>query len=196
MGPLRTGNPASIDAEGVALGLLELQSIARGFTVADAAVKRAAVKLRVNRPVSPGKHLIVFDGDVAEVEESMEAARKQAGTTLCDDLLLAQVHEEVLWALSRKERRPVFSEASCGILETLSAASTVRGADAACKAAEVQIFDLRLCDGLGGKGFCVFFGTQDMVQAALATIEHLLSPGLLFGLALIARPDVDFLSSL
>jgi microcompartment protein CcmL/EutN len=54
MGPLRRGAGEAIIATGPAIGLIEVQSIARGITVADAMVKRAQVQLVVNRPVSPG----------------------------------------------------------------------------------------------------------------------------------------------
>ena len=196
MGPLRTGQAEHIVASGPALGLLELQSIARGVTVADALVKRAAVQLLLNRPVSPGKHLVLCSGEVADVEEAMLAGRAQAGSALCDELLLTQVHDEVLDVLRRRSKLPLSEDLSLGILETLSAASTLRGADAACKAAEIRLHELRLCDGLGGKGFAILVGEQDMVEAALSTVEKLLTPGLLLSVELIARPHPDLLQSL
>ena len=196
MGPLRTGQAEHVVATGPALGLLELQSIARGVTVADALVKRAAVQLHLNRPVSPGKHLVLCSGEVAEVEEAMLAGRAQAGSSLCDELLLTLVHDEVLAVLRRKVKLPLSEELSLGIVETLSAASTLRGADAACKAAEVRLHELRLCDGLGGKGFTILVGEQDMVEAALATVESILLPGLLLSVELIARPHPELLLSL
>ncbi len=196
MGPLRTGQAEHIVASGPAIGLLELQSIARGVTVADALVKRAAVQLVLNRPVSPGKHLVLCTGEVGDVEEAMLAGRAQAGSSLCDELLLTQVHDEVLDVLRRKTKSPLSEDLSIGILETLSASSTLRGADAACKAAEVRIHELRLCDGLGGKGFAILIGEQDMVEAALSTVERLLTPGLLLSVELIARPHPDLLLSL
>lgn len=196
MGPLRTGQSEHIVASGPAIGLLELQSIARGVTVADALVKRAAVQLVLNRPVSPGKHLVLCSGEVGDVEEAMLTGRAQAGSSLCDELLLTQVHDEVLDVLRRKTKPPLSEDLSIGILETLSASSTLRGADAACKAAEVRIHELRLCDGLGGKGFAILIGEQDMVEAALSTVERLLTPGLLLSVELIARPHPDLLLSL
>lgn len=196
MGPLRTGQAEHVVATGPALGLLELQSIARGVTVADALVKRAAVQLHLNRPVSPGKHLVLCSGEVAEVEEAMQVGRVQAGSSLCDELLLTLVHDEVLAVLRRKVKLPLSEELSLGIVETLSAASTLRGADAACKVAEVRLHELRLCDGLGGKGFAILVGEQDMVEAALATVEGVLLPGLLLSVELIARPHPDLLLSL
>lgn len=196
MGPLLRAPAQTIVAAGPALGLVEVQSIARGITVADAMVKRAQVALLLNRPVSPGKHLSLCTGEVADVQEAMAAGLARAGTALCDQLLLTQVHEEVLAVLGRTERQPLVEDDSLGILETFSAASTLLGADGACKAAEVRLFELRLCDGLGGKGFVVLVGTQDMVEAALGAAERLLTPGLLLGTELIARPHPDLLASL
>lgn len=196
MGPLLRAPSQTIVAAGPALGLVEVQSIARGITVADAMVKRAQVALLLNRPVSPGKHLSLCTGEVADVQEAMEAGLARAGTALCDELLLTQVHDEVLAVLRRTERQPLIEDESLGIIETFSAASTLLGADGACKAAEVRLHELRLCDGLGGKGFVVLVGTQDMVEAALGSAERLLTPGLLLGTELIARPHPDMLASL
>lgn len=199
MGPLLRAPAQTIDPDGgagPALGLVEVQSIARGITVADAMVKRSQVTLLLNRPVSPGKHLSLCTGDVAEVEEAMQAGLARAGTALCDQLLLTQVHDEVLAVLRRTEAQPLSEDEALGVLETFSAASTLLGADVMCKAAEIRLFELRLCDGLGGKGFTVLVGTQDMVEAALAAAEQALSPGLLLMTELIARPHPDMLASL
>ncbi len=196
MGPLRQGAGQPIEVHGPALGLIEVQSIARGVTVSDAMVKRAAVQLVLTRPVSPGKHLSLCSGEVADVQEAMLAGRERAGTTLCDELLLTLVHDEVLAVLRRTERRPLDPELALGILETFSAAATLLGADTACKAAEVSLSELRLCDGLGGKGFAILTGEQDMVEAALQAVQHRLAPGLYLGHELIARPHPELLDSL
>lgn len=196
MGPLLRREAQRIEVPGPALGLVEVQSIARGITVADAMVKRAEVTLLLNRPVSPGKHLSLCSGEVADVEEAMQAGLAQAGTALLDHLLLPQVHAEVIAAFGRAAPLELFEDLALGILETYSAAATIVGADGACKAAEVTIAELRLCDGLGGKGFAIFFGDQDMVEAALLAAEQLLSPGLFLGRELIPRPHKDMLRTL
>ena len=196
MGPLRRDSGEPIVATGPAVGLIEVQSIARGITVADAMVKRAAVRLVVNRPVSPGKHLTLCSGEVADVEEAMLAGRERAGTTLCDDLFLTFIHDEVLDILRRTAPRPLGDDLALGILETFSAAATLLGADTACKAAEITLHELRLCDGIGGKGYVVMSGEQDMVEAALAAAQQRLQPGLYLSHELIARPHPDLLESL
>ena len=58
---------------GPALGILEIATIARGIVVADAALKRAPAVLLHSRAVSGGKHLVMLEGGVAEVFESMAA---------------------------------------------------------------------------------------------------------------------------
>ena len=63
---------------GPALALLEITGIARGMVVCDTLVKRAAVDLLRSHPVDPGKYLILFAGDVAEVEEALDAAEEVA----------------------------------------------------------------------------------------------------------------------
>ena len=218
-GPLRgTGEGAGSGAlvPGPALGLLELRSIARGIVLSDAVVKRAAVRLCLSRPVSPGKHLTLFCGGVADVEEAFQAglAVAQAGSALCDSLLLAQVHEEVLAALAgtgalAQTRAAVLREeadvslalnnrgaCALAIVETFSAAAALLSADAACKAAAVRLHTLRLCDGLGGKAYYVLCGSQADSEAALQAAEAALTPGLLFARELIARPHPDLLSAL
>src|SRR5688572_19662805 len=80
---------------GPALGIVELTSIARGVLVADAMVKKAPVRILQSHPISPGKHLIVIAGGVAEVDESMQAGLAVAGATLVDRLFLPQAHAQL-----------------------------------------------------------------------------------------------------
>jgi microcompartment protein CcmL/EutN len=192
-GPLlrRDGEGARVD--GPALGLVETSSIARGIVVADAMVKKAPVELVLARPVSPGKHLVLVSGAVADVEEAMAAGVEHAGATLVDRLMLAQVADEVLRALAR---HGAHAEGSVGILETFSVASTLLAADAACKAAQVVVAELRLADGLGGKAYFVLAGEQGDVEAALFAGQTAIPAGLLLARELIARPHDDLLAKL
>lgn len=192
-----------------AIGLVEVTSLSRGVVVADAMVKKAPVRLVLVRPVSPGKHLTLCTGEVAEVQEAMGAGIAAAGSTLCDQMLLTQVHEEVVRALSGAGAgagvgvgvgggrvEGVLPDAALGLFETFSAAAAILAADSACKAAEVRIVLMRLCDGLGGKGFFALRGELDMVQAALIAGQRATVPGLFHSCELIARPHEDLLSAL
>src|SRR5678816_768079 len=75
----REGEGASV--KGPALGLIESNSIARGIVVTDQMVKRAPVELVLRRTVSPGKHLTLVTGEVADVEEAMRVGVETAAHT-------------------------------------------------------------------------------------------------------------------
>jgi microcompartment protein CcmL/EutN len=194
-GPLLRRDGEGVTVAGPALGLVETSSIARGIVVADAMVKKAPVTLVLARPVSPGKHLALVSGDVADVEEAMAAGISTAAHTLVDRLTLAQVAPELLAALGRNGVEPLDDDA-VGIIETFAVAATLLAADAACKAAVVRLAELRLADGLGGKAYFVLTGEQADVEAGLAAAEAAIAPGLLLARELIARPHADLVAAL
>jgi microcompartment protein CcmL/EutN len=180
---------------GPALGLIETASVARGIVVADAMVKKAPVELVRAQPISSGKYVIMVSGQVADVEEAMAEAQALAATTLVDRLLLPQPAESLLGALAKKAVAPKADEA-VGIFETQSVASTVFASDAACKAAAVQLVEIRLGDGLGGKAFFVLAGEHGDVEAALYAAEHATPTERVVGREIIPRPHQDLLRHL
>ena len=80
---------------GPALGVLEVGTIARGVVVADAALKRAPAVLLSSRAVSGGKHLVMLEGGVAEVDEAMAAGKRVADKLLIDWVQLAYADDQV-----------------------------------------------------------------------------------------------------
>ena len=83
---------------------------------------------------------------------------------------------EMLAEAERERRRvfPAISGASkvealeaLGIVESFSVASLIEGADAAVKAANVQLIEIRLAMALGGKAFVTLTGNVAAVQAAV-----------------------------
>ena len=76
------------------------------------------------------------------------------------------------------------------ILEAFSAASLLEGADAAAKAANVQLVEIRLAMALGGKAFCTLTGDVANVRAAVeAGAKAIARKGLLVNSALIPAPN-------
>ena len=172
-----------------ALALVEITSVARGMVVCDALVKRAIVEVLRAHPVDPGKYNILFVGPVAEVEEAMDAAEEAAAGTMLDRLLLPNVHEAVVPAIRGAVKRPEI--VALGIVETHTMAGSIVGLDAALKAAEVEVVELRLAAGLAGKGYFVVTGEQHDVEAALeAAVERAGSDVMT---EIIPRPHPDFL---
>jgi microcompartment protein CcmL/EutN len=189
----RQGQGASVS--GPALGVIETSSVARGLVVADQMVKKAPIELVLARPVSSGKHVILVSGQVAEVDEAMTIALATAGATLVDRLQLSQAADELLAAL-RETPPPPRDGDSLGIFETFSIASSLLAADAACKAAQIVLTELRLGDGLGGKAYFILAGEHADVEAALLAAEHATPTGMQLGRELIARPHDDFVAYL
>jgi microcompartment protein CcmL/EutN len=168
--------PGSVMIE-PALALLEFSSIAAGIQAADAMVKRAPIDVIKAGTVQPGKYLVLIGGQVADVEESLAAGRQVGGTTAVDFVYLPYVHPDVVEAISGG-RVPEMTDAM-GIVETTTVAAAIHAADAGVKGAEVQLVEVRLADGLGGKGIVLFSGLVADVEAAVE-----------IGVGVLERPDL------
>ncbi len=158
-----------------ALSLIEFGSIAAGIQAADAMVKRAPIDVIHAGTVQPGKYLVLVGGLTADVEESLAAGREVGRDAILDIVFLPQVHPAVVAAL-RGGRSPEASEA-LGVLETTSVAAAIRAADAGVKGAQVELVEVRLADGLGGKGIVLYSGLVADVEIAVALgVESLEGP--------------------
>ena len=149
----------------VAIAALETSSIAQGTVAADAMVKTAEVGIVEVGPLSPGKFWVLIGGQVADVRASFRRGLELAGETLLDSLFIPQLHETVLPAL--RGTCPPHDHDALGVIETLTVASAIVAADRSAKAADVVLRDLRLANGLGGKGVLWLSGSVSDVQAAV-----------------------------
>ena len=176
---------------GPALGVLELATIARGVVVADAALKRAPALLLSSRAVSGGKHLVMLEGGVAEVEEAMSAGKLAAGTILLDSVELPAADDQIWPMLGAPVSAPDWSGDSTAeavaIIETRTVCAAIAAADAACKAAEVTVRDVRFAVDLAGKAYFTLTGALDAIQAAAAAAAEAAGDRLV-GLEVIAQP--------
>jgi microcompartment protein CcmL/EutN len=148
-----------------ALALLEFTSIAAGILAADAMVKRATLAVVHAGTVQPGRFLVLIGGEVAEVEESLKAGLETAPDALTDHIFLPNVHPEVVRALGAG--RSIQPGDALAVVETRTVPSAIEAADRGVKGAEVNLMEIRLADGLGGKGIVLFTGTVSDVEAAL-----------------------------
>jgi microcompartment protein CcmL/EutN len=178
-------------SSGPALGALETTSVARGHHAGDEMVKAAHVTLLRAEALSPGKYWVLIAGSVADVEASMKMGLLAAGETLIDSLFIPNLHPGVLQGLSGVA--PEAPEAALGIVETASAASGVRASDRALKTSPVQLHELRLANGLGGKAYFTQTGTVSDVVAAVAAAEREAAASQQFVASqVLPRPHVDF----
>jgi len=155
----------------VALALIEFGSIATGMHAGDAMAKKAPIDRLVAGTVQPGKYLVLVAGLVADVEESLAAGRAAGGAQVIDTVFLPQVHPAVVEAIAASAARAEAGRAmrgpSLGVIETSTVAAAIHAADAGVKGAEVSLLEVRLADGLHGKGLVLYSGEVRDVEAAV-----------------------------
>lgn len=160
-----------------AIAVLEFDSIAVGTRAADAMVKKAPINTFRVGTVQPGKYIVLVGGSVAAVDESRREGLLVGGDRVTDDIFLPDVHPQVFAAVGG-QRQDNAGDA-LGILETSAIPTNVAAADKAVKTAEVTIVEIRLGDGLGGKGITLLTGLVHDVEAAVAA-----------GVTIATRPGV------
>jgi microcompartment protein CcmL/EutN len=172
------------------IGLLELSSIAAGFLVADTMLKASNVRILLSRSICSGKYMVLIGGETAAVEAATAAGEEAAHGCLIDSLTVANLHPDVITAIGRTW--PSQPEGALGILESFNVATMIKAADAAVKAANVELLELRLAMALGGKAFCTITGDVASVQAAVAAGRAVIAEvGVLVNAVVISRPHPD-----
>jgi microcompartment protein CcmL/EutN len=175
-----------------AIGLIEYSSIAKGIGSADAMVKAAEVELVISRTICSGKYMNLVAGDVQAVKQSVEAGEEYAAESVIDHFVIPNVHPDVFKAMAGSTQ--VVDLDALGIIESFSVASLVEGADAAAKAAEVKLIEIRLAMALGGKAFVTLTGTVGAVEAAIAAGAEVVSKaGTLVNTVVIPSPRKELL---
>ena len=177
------------------LGMIELNSIARGIEAADSIIKTADVTLVGAYASCPGKYVVMVKGRVSAIKSAIEVGAKTAGKSLVNDIIIANVHEQVFEALSSAS--DIEPRGSVGIVETYSLATAVLVSDAAVKAANVDLIEIRLGRGLGGKAFVVLTGDVSSVTASVeAAINANKDDGMIAHTAIIPRISKEILRTL
>ena len=150
---------------GTAIALLEYSSIAAGIAAGDAMAKRAALEVIHAGTVHPGKYLVLVGGGVADVEEALDAAHRLGADLLLDELFLPDPHPGLVAGLTGAK---VQGEGEAlGIVETDSVSAVIVAADAGLKGARVDLRQIFLADGLGGKGYLLFSGPLVEIEVAV-----------------------------
>lgn len=179
-----------------AIALLELSSIARGIEVADSILWQADIEMLFAEPVQPGKYVMLFTGSVQALESSLRRGAELARCSLVDQLLIPQVDEQVLLGLRRTGKINGTLDA-LGIVETTTVASSIQAADVALKTATVDLLELRIANGLGGKSYFTLTGEVSDVRAAVtAGASYAQEKGMLEREVIIARPHPELVRHL
>lgn len=176
-----------------AIGLIEFKSVARGIIATDAIVKKAPVAILETHPICPGKYMVLFAGEVADVGESLTEGVRVGGDMVVNELFLPYVHPDIIPAITGTTVIERFG--AIGVIETFSVASCVAAADKAAKATPAKMVEIRLANGLGGKAYFVMTGElYDIEASILAAKGHVKSEGLLAGCEIIPAPHPDLIN--
>ena len=174
-----------------AVGMVEFTSIAMGMDAADTMVKAADIAPVFFKTICPGKYIAAVSGDVAAVNASTRAGLDAGGSSVVDWFVIPNIHGDVIAALSGCQ--PVRGKGALGVIETFSVPSAITAADAAVKAADVAVMDVRTALGLGGKGYVLVMGDVAAVQAAVAAgADEAGKTGLFVASTVIPRPAETF----
>ena len=168
---------------GPAIALIEFNSIAIGIRAGDAMVKKAPISFLRTGTVQRGKYLVLIGGDTASVEESLQEGLSVGGDAVVDTVYLPHVHPTVFAAVQGS--RQVGEYESLGVIETSTVASVIKAADAAVKGAAVTLLEIRLANGMAGKGIALVTGEVADVEAAI-----LIGTGVIEGQNLLTRSTI------
>jgi microcompartment protein CcmL/EutN len=174
------------------LALVEIDAVATGLATVDAMVKRARVEVRAG-VVEPGRYLVLFRGELGDVEEAMDAALRRAESSLVDRVLLARPDVRVLPAI---EGARTIGEPDCvGVVEGRTVAGTIEACDRAIKDAAVGLAGLRIAPGMGGRAYFAVTGAHHDVEAAVEAGSRVLG-GRLHRCEVIPRATAALVESL
>ncbi len=177
------------------IGLIELSSIAAGYQVTDAMLKAADVDLVLSRSICSGKYMVMVRGEVGAIQASVSAGIHSGSFSVIDSFTIPNLHEAIFTAIAGSAK--VEALEALGVVESFSVASLIEGADAAAKAANVELIEIRLAMALGGKAFVTLTGDVAAVQSAVeAAAQVIAQKGLLVNKVVIPRPRQELLTEM
>ena len=138
------------------IGVIELKNVPKGVEATDDALKSAGVEMVSAHPSCPGKYEIILTGSISNVTAAIDHVTGKFENYVIDSSVMGRIDEQVITALFGTQQSE--KKGSLGLIETFSAATCIKAADIAVKTARVEIFDLRVSRGLGGKGVVIITG--------------------------------------
>jgi microcompartment protein CcmL/EutN len=157
--------------------MLDIGDIPVGLRVLDALAKEAEVTVGAAGTIQRGHYLILFGGEVEPVEMSFVRAKGVVGPSLEDAVMLPHAEERIVPSMMQGLIRWPAVGDTLGVVQTGSPPTMLRAVDAALKGAEVQLVELRVADGLGGKAIATLWGELFDVEAAIAQATDAMARG-------------------
>jgi len=172
------------------IGVVEFRSIAVGISAVDAIVKASDVKIIDAKTICPGKYYVIFAGMVSAVKNSINIVENESKDFIIDSVVIPNVYEQVFAGLTGTSE--IRQPQSIGVIETLTSPSIIWAADAAIKATDIDIVEVRIARALGGKNICVINGAlSDVTESVNTAIQYPQEKGFLVDYEIIAAPHKD-----
>ncbi|MEF9918055.1 MAG: BMC domain-containing protein [Eubacterium sp.] len=173
-----------------AVGFIEFKSIPIGIEATDDMLKAGNVDLMMASPLCPGKYVTIISGDVGAVQSSIKNGERIGGIYVLESHVIPNIHPDVLPAMLGAGE--VGEVKALGIVETINAISSIMIGDVCVKASNVDLIEIRIARGLGGKGFVLLTGEISSVKTAIKAAEVEMSDlGVITSYSVIASPHKD-----
>lgn len=173
-----------------AVGFIEFKSIPIGIEATDDMLKAGNVDLMMASPLCPGKYVTIISGDVGAVQASIKNGERIGGIYVLESHVIPNIHPDVLPAMLGAG--DITDVKALGIVETINAISSIMVGDIAVKASNVDLIEIRIARGLGGKGFVLLTGEISSVKTAIKAAEaDMRDLGVITSYSVIASPHKD-----
>ncbi|PLX09518.1 MAG: propanediol utilization protein [Marinilabiliales bacterium] len=156
----------------IVLATIEFDSIAIGIKSLDEMAKEAPINIIDAFTICPGKYIIVFSGDVASVEYAYNKGLECGSKHIIDKLYLPMVEQSVINAIGKVVETQHWD--AVGIIETLSITAAIQAADVAANVGDIDIVEIRLSIGYGGKSYIKIMGRLEDVEIAIQESEEVI----------------------
>lgn len=172
------------------IGLVEIKNVSKGIVVTDEMLKSAGVNLISSGAVCPGKFVTMVGGELSAIRAAIQRAELVSEDAMLDKFIIGNLGDNVYDAVCGTAK--VTNKRALGIVETFTAASAILAADAAVKAGDVELVEVRIATGMGGKCFVTMTGDVADVKAAVEAGARLAAQqGYLINTEVIANPHPE-----
>ncbi len=172
------------------IGLVELKNVSKGIVVTDEMLKSAGVTLISSGSVCPGKFVTIVGGELSAIQAAVDRAELISEDAMIDKFIIGNLGDNVYEAVCGTA--DVKNKRALGIVETFTAASAILAADAAVKAGDIELVEVRVARGLAGKCFVTMTGDVADVRAGVdAGARIAAEEGVLINTEVIANPHPE-----
>lgn len=157
--------------------MLDIDDIPRGWLALDRLVKEADVEVYSSGTVQAGRFLVLFGGEIEPTQIAMERATDAAGDALRDAVLLPYAERRIAPAIIGAQMRWPAPGDTLAVFQHDTSPTLLLAVDKALKGAEVDLVQLRIAEGLGGRAVATLWGETHDIDAARELAEGALKAG-------------------